>query len=58
MVLELFGREATGLLVDDVPGEIEHVLGDLHVLDVVKVFLLAAHLVGVEQPKALPARSR
>ena len=33
-------------------GEIQHVLGDLHVLDVVEIFLLAAHLVGVAQQRA------
>ena len=33
-------------------GEIEHVLGDLDVLDVVEIFLLAAHLVRVAQQRA------
>src|ERR1700753_2404458 len=38
MVLELVVVEVTGLLLDDVTGEVEHVLGDLDVLDVIEIF--------------------
>ena len=40
------------LLVDDVLGEIEHVLGDFDVLDLVEILRLAAHLVGIAQQRA------
>jgi hypothetical protein len=38
LVLELVRLERARLLLDDVLGEIEHVLGDLDVLDVVEIF--------------------
>jgi hypothetical protein len=37
MVIEFRGIETSGLLFDDMPGEFEHVLGDLDVLDAVEV---------------------
>jgi hypothetical protein len=37
MVLELFRLEVAGLLVHDVPGEIEHILRDLHLLDLIEI---------------------
>jgi hypothetical protein len=40
-------------------GKIQHVLGDLHVLDVVEVFVLIAYLIWIAQQHAdqtLPAR--
>ena len=40
VVLEHFRLEVPRLLVDDVLGEIEHILGDFDVLDLVKIFLL------------------
>ena len=46
MVLELVGLEPAGLLVHDVLGEIQHVLGDFNVLDLVEILPLRAHLVG------------
>ena len=38
LVLELVRLEVARLLIDDVPGEIEHVLRDFDVLDVVEIF--------------------
>jgi hypothetical protein len=52
MVLELFRLEMAGLLRDDVLGDIEHVLGDLHVLDVIEILRRIAHLVRVAQQHA------
>src|SRR5207244_1384857 len=51
VILEFLGVERARLLVDDVPREVEHVLGDLHVLDLVEVLLLGADLVGVAQQR-------
>jgi hypothetical protein len=36
------------LLIDDVPGEVEHVLGDFDVLDVVEILVRIAHFVRVD----------
>src|ERR1700744_6508712 len=52
VVLEFFGLEAARLLADDVLGEIEHVLRDVHVLDLVEIFIGAAHFVRVAQQRA------
>ncbi|OIQ69600.1 hypothetical protein GALL_487970 [mine drainage metagenome] len=52
MILELVGLERSGLLLDDVLGEIQHIPGDLHVLDVVEILLFAAYLVRVAQQRA------
>jgi hypothetical protein len=49
LILELVRFEPSGLLLHDVPSEIEHVLGDFDVLDVVEIFLLGAHFVGVAE---------
>jgi len=40
------------LLVDDVLGEIEHILGDFDVLDLVKIFLLGMDFVRIAQQRA------
>ena len=42
----------SGLGLDDVGGELEHVLRDLFVLDVVEVIRLLAHFVGIAQRHA------
>ena len=34
------------------PCQIKHILGDLHVLDIIEIFRLAAHLVGVAQQRS------
>ena len=52
LILELVRFEPSGLLLHDVPSEIEHVLGDFDVLDVVEMFLLGAHFVGVAEQRA------
>ena len=52
LVLELVRLEVARLLVDDVPGEIEHVLGDFHVLDVVEIFGRIADFVGIAQQRS------
>ena len=52
MILELVGLEGSGFLFDDMLGEIQHILGDLHVLDLVEIIPLAAHLVGVTQQRS------
>ena len=49
VILELLGFELASLLGDDMLRQVEHVLGDLHVLDVVKVFLLVPDFVGIAQ---------
>jgi hypothetical protein len=41
-VLELVRFEVGGLGLDDMPAKIEHLLGDLNVLDVVEIFVLVA----------------
>jgi hypothetical protein len=51
VVLELLGLEGRGLLVDDMLRQIEHVLGDPHVLDVVEVFLLIPNFVGIPEKR-------
>ncbi len=51
VILEFLGVERARLLVDDVPCEVEHVLGDFDVLDLVEVLLLGADLVGVAQQR-------
>src|SRR5450631_684777 len=45
LVLEFFRLEPSGLLVDDVFGQVEHVLGDFDVLDLVEIFALGANFV-------------
>ncbi len=52
VVLERIGLERSRFLFDDMLGEIQHVLGDFHVLDVFEIFLLAAHFVGIAQQRA------
>ena len=52
LVFELVRLEVTRLLVDDVPGEIEHVLGDFDVLDIVEIFRFGAHFVGIPQQRS------
>ena len=52
MVLELVRFEPPRLLLHDVPGEIEHVLGDFDVLDVVEILCLRAHFVWVAQQRS------
>src|SRR5262249_31535807 len=52
LVLELLGLEVTRLLVHDVLGEIEHVLGDFDVLDLVKIFVLGTDFIGIAQQRA------
>jgi hypothetical protein len=47
VVLELVGLEAARLLVHDVLGEIEHVLGDFDILDLIEIFALGADFVGI-----------
>ncbi len=49
VVLELLGLEVSRLLADDVLRQVEHVLGNFHVLDVVKVFLLVPAFLGIAQ---------
>jgi hypothetical protein len=48
LVFELVRLEMACLLIDDVPGEIEHVLGDFDILNVVET-----HLVGIAQPRTI-----
>jgi hypothetical protein len=38
VILELGRLEVPALLLDDVSRQIEHVLGDFHILDLVKIF--------------------
>lgn len=49
LVFELVRLEVTLLLIDDVLGEIKHVLGDFDVLDIVEIFLRGPDLVGIAQ---------
>ena len=52
MVLEIFRSEAPRLLVHDVLGQVQRVLGDFDVLDLVEILLLAAHFVRIAQQPA------
>ena len=47
----LSGSKWPALLVDDVPGEIEHVLGDFDVLDLVEILVFGSDFVGVAQQR-------
>ncbi len=51
LVFELVRLEVARLLVDDVPGEIEHVLGDFDILDVVEILVRRTHLVRIAQQR-------
>ncbi|MET4243276.1 hypothetical protein ABIB07_006535 [Bradyrhizobium sp. RT10b] len=51
MILKLLGGERARLLVNDMPCEVEHVLGDFDVLDLVEVLLLGSDLVGIAQQR-------
>ena len=46
LVLELFWFERAGRLIDDVPGELEHVLGDFDFLDLVEILVRRTNSVG------------
>jgi hypothetical protein len=50
-VVAVVRLEVPGLLIDDVPGEIEHVLGDFDVLDVVEILLRIAHFIRISQQR-------
>src|SRR6476660_7097478 len=52
MIFKLARLEMTGLLLNDVFGKIEHIFCDFDILDVVKIFGLVAHFVGI--PKQHP----
>ena len=52
MILEFRRIEVAGLLFDDVLGKIQHVLCDLHILNLIEIFRLIAHLIGVAQQHA------
>jgi hypothetical protein len=52
LVFEFAGFERAGLLLDDVPGEVEHVLGDFDVLDLVEIFGRIADFVWIAQQGA------
>jgi hypothetical protein len=49
LVFELVRLEPGRLLVDDMSGQIEHVLCDFDVLDIVEILLRIAHLVWIAQ---------
>src|ERR1700750_1018663 len=52
LVFEFAGFERAGLLLDDVPGEVEHVLGDFDALDLVEIFGRIADFVWIAQQGA------
>jgi hypothetical protein len=52
LVLELVGFEVAGLLGHNVPGQIQHVLGDFDILDLVKILVRAADLVRIAQQRS------
>src|SRR5437868_8461026 len=52
VILKLLRLEGRSPLVDDMPRQLEHILGDFHVLNAIEVFLLVAHLVWVAQQHA------
>ena len=52
MVFKAIRLEVAGLLVDDMLGEIQHVLGDLHLLDIVEVIGRLAHFIRIAEQQA------
>jgi hypothetical protein len=49
---ELLRIEVGRLLADDMLRQIEHVVGDFHILDLVEIFLLIPDFIGVSQERA------
>jgi hypothetical protein len=49
MVLELVRFEVAGPLLDDVLGEFQHVFGNLHIFNLVRILGCVAHFVGIAQ---------
>src|SRR3954471_16798878 len=49
LILEFAGVEMRGLALEDVTGELDHVLRDLRALDVVEELVLVTQLVGIAQ---------
>src|ERR1039458_1642436 len=47
VVLEFLRIEVAGFLLDDVLCKVEHVLGDLYVLNLIEIFRCVADLVGI-----------
>ena len=52
MIFELVWFEMARFLVDNVPGELKHLFRDLHVLNVVEILGVCAHLVGIAKQHA------
>ena len=52
VVLKLFRFEVGLLLINDMLGQIEHVLRNFHVFDAVKVFVLVADFVGITDQRS------
>jgi hypothetical protein len=49
MILKFFGLEGGGFLIDDMLGEIEHILRNFYILNVVEILVLGSDLIGVAE---------